>query len=955
MATASPARGVLDVFVRAILLVGLLAPAARALAGQSSEASIVGSITDDTGAALPGVTVTATSPALQVPQVVAVTDARGEYRLTPLPIGTYAVRYELTGFQTVERTEVRLAIGFVAKIDLALKISSFAEAISVSGQSPVVDVTSATPRTQFLRETLEELPTTRNGILSVLVQAPGVRTPPNQFDVGGSQFTVQPAYNNLGRTGDQWVTNDGVLTTSANGTPEGVYWDFASFEEAAISTVGAGAEMPASGVSLNSIVKSGGNVFHGGGSYMKTGPWAQSSNIDAQLAARGVTGGNNLLQRYDVNADVGGRIIKDRLWFYGSVRRATDDVQVIGLIKPDGTPGNLPRIQGFWTAKLSLQLTPSQKLIGFHQWNKKWTYIGLTRFVDWDSKTVQDQIGHTDKIEWQGLFGNKLTLSTHYGYYIYDAPIDGQHTGRVASFDLVTLRYSGDSRVDSAGATASTPLIADQYRHQAHAALSYYTSDLFRGNHMIKAGFDYTPGTFDWNYLSRGVSGDYYLRLRNGVPFQLATLNTPVHTFNKAVYTGVYLQDDWVLGRLTLSAGLRYDRNNGYVPEESRTAGTFAEAATFPKVQFAIWNAIAPRAHFAYDLTGNGKTAIKGGWGRFNKMRFTTEVSPANNAIAIHTFYTWRDLNGNKAYDPGEVNLDPNGPDFVQRNGGATRVPNPDERQPIVDELSLNLEHQLAANFAVRVTGAYTRESNLRRLVGVSRPYSSYSVPVTNPDPGPDGRVGTADDSGRMITYYEYPEALRGAAFETVMPVTDPNLTNTYKAFEVTVTKRSSRNWQLMATFGSAWRNVPVGGDLVALTPNADIFSARRYRDWYGKVGGSYRFTRLGVLTSANLTAVNGEPYARTVLFAGGRTITSLVLPVEPIGSRHYPNPYLLDLRLEKSLRLGSHKVAARVDLFNSLNANTVTAQTVQSGASFENPTAIMPARIAVLGVTYGF
>jgi hypothetical protein len=937
------------------LLFGLVLATSRPLAGQSAAASIIGQVTDESGAALAGATVTATSPALQVPQVIAVADSRGEYRLTPLPIGTYTIRYEIQGFQAVERAEVRLAIGFVAKIDVALKIATFEQSVVVSGQSPVVDVTSATPRTQFLRETLEELPTTRNGILSVLIVSPGVRPNANTIDVGGSQFTVQPSYNNFGRTGDQWVTNDGVLTTSANGTPEGVYWDFASFEEVAISTVGGGAEMPASGVSLNSIVKSGGNAFHGGGSYMKTGPWAQSSNIDSKLAIRGVTGGNKLLQRYDVAGDLGGRIVRDKLWFYGSVRRAVDDVQVIGLLKPDGTPGDLPKIQGFWTAKVSYQLAPSQKIIGFHQWNKKWTYIGLNRLVAWDSKTVQDQIGRTDKIEWQGVFGKALTVSAHYGYYIYDAPIDGQHTGQVATFDVATLRWAGDSEVVSAGATASTPLIADQYRHQAHAAMSYYTSNLFRGNHLFKAGFDYTPGTFDWNYLSRGASGDYYLRLRNGEPFQIATLNTPVHTFNKSVYTGAYVQDDWVLGRLTLSLGLRYDRNNGYVPQESRVAGPFAQAATFPQVQFAIWNAVAPRVHFAYDLMGNGKTAIKGGWGHFNKMRFTTEVSPANNAIAIHTFYTWHDLNGNKAYDPGEVNLDPNGPDFVSRNGGATRVPNPAEQEPKVDEFSLNLEHELFSNFAVRVTGVYSRESNLRRLVGVGRPYSSYSIPVTNPDPGPDGRLGTADDPGTLMTYYEYPVTLRGAAFETVTPVTDPNLINTYKAFEISASKRSSNNWQMMATFGSTWKNLPLGGDLVPLTRNAEIFAARNTRDWYGKVGGSYRFMRPGLLTSANLTAVNGEPYARTVLFTGGKTITSIVLPVEPIGTRHYPNAYLLDLRVEKALQLGSHKLSARADLFNALNTNPVISQTVQSGASFENPTAIMPARIAVLGVTYTF
>jgi hypothetical protein len=940
--------------VRVLVLGGFLL-AITPVAAQSPTASITGTVTDESGSILPGVSVTATSPALQVPQITVITDVRGEYRLTPLPIGTYDIRYELTGFQVVERKDVRLAIGFVAKIDVAMKIATFAEAITVSGQSPTVDVTTSTPRTQFLRETLEELPTTRNGILSVLIVSPGVRPDASKIDVGGSQFTTQPTYNNFGRTGDQWVTNDGVLTTSANGTPEGVYWDFASFDEVAISTVGGNAEMPGSGVSLNSIVKSGGNTFHGSGSFMKTGPWAQANNIDADLTARGATGSNSLLQRYDGNADVGGRIIRDRLWFYTSARRAKDDVEVAGLFKPDGTPGNLPKIQTFATAKVSMQLTNSQKLIGYYQYNAKWTYIGLTNLIDWNSKTVQDQKGYTDKIEWQGIFGKALTISAHYGYYIYDAPIDGEHLGQVATFDVATLRWAGDSLPVSASATGSTPLIADQYRHQAHAAMTYYTSNLFRGTHTFKAGFDYSPATFDWNYLSRGISGDYYLRFRSGVPFQLATINTPVHTINDAIYTGGFVQDDWSLKRLTLSLGIRYDRNNGYIPESTRVAGPFAPAATFPEVQFAIWNAVAPRVHFAYDLTGNGKTAIKGGWGRFNKMRFTTETSPANNSISTHTFYTWHDLNGDKLYEPGEVNLDLSGPDFVSLNGGSTRVPNPDELQPKVDEYSLNLEHELMSNFSVRVTGVYTREFNLRRLVGVYRPYDSYHIPVTNLDPGPDGRVGTADDPGTRVTYYEYPVSLQPAKFQTVMPVTDPNLTNTYTAFEVSAAKRLSHNWQMMGAYGLNWVNQPVGGDLVPATPNAEIFAARNTRDWYAKLGGSYRFTAPGILASTNLTAVSGQPYQRTVLFTGGQTITSIVLPVEPIGARRYPDAYLLDLRAEKTLQFGSQKLALRADLFNTFNANPVIAQTIQSGPSFLRPTAIMPARIAVFGVNYAF
>jgi hypothetical protein len=140
------------------------------------------------------------------------------------------------------------------------------------------------------------------------------------------------------------------------------------------------------------------------------------------------------------------------------------------------------------------------------------------------------------------------------------------------------------------------------------------------------------------------------------------------------------------------------------------------------------------------------------------------------------------------------------------------------------------------------------------------------------------------------------------------------------------------------------------------LNPNAEIFADRNVRDWYGKIGGSYRFPRPGLLASANFTAVNGEPTARTALFTGGVTIPSITLQVEPFGSLKRPNIYLLDLRLQKDFNLiGGHKVSVRVDLFNALNTNAVRTNTVQSGPNYLRPTAIMPARIAVFGMTYAF
>jgi hypothetical protein len=162
--------------------------AGSVITGQEA-AGIIGQVTDESGAVLPGVTVTVTGPALQIPSVVAVSDQRGEYRLVPLPIGTYTVEYTLPGFQTVRREGIRLTVGFTAKIDIGLKVGSLAETITVSGATPVVDVRSTTATTQLTRETIELLPSSRNGIVSILAQAPGVRT---LRDIGGSSLNTVP-------------------------------------------------------------------------------------------------------------------------------------------------------------------------------------------------------------------------------------------------------------------------------------------------------------------------------------------------------------------------------------------------------------------------------------------------------------------------------------------------------------------------------------------------------------------------------------------------------------------------------------------------------------------------------------------------------------------------------------------------------------------------------------------
>ena len=174
-----------------------------------NDATIIGQVKDPGGLVLPGVTVVATSPALQLPSVSAVTNENGEYRLASLPIGTYEITYRLSGFEMARREAIRLTIGFTARVDLAMKIGAMEETVTVSGASPVVDATSTTTNTQLTRETLELVPSTRNGLLSLMQQSPGVR---GNLDVGGSNFTAFPVFQAYGQNNEQWTTLEGVLT-----------------------------------------------------------------------------------------------------------------------------------------------------------------------------------------------------------------------------------------------------------------------------------------------------------------------------------------------------------------------------------------------------------------------------------------------------------------------------------------------------------------------------------------------------------------------------------------------------------------------------------------------------------------------------------------------------------------------------------------------------------------------
>lgn len=933
-------------FRNALLLALLVGTPAAA---QTRPGSISGTVTDESHASLPGVTVTLTSPALQTPVVTKVTDAEGTYQFPELPLGTYRLVFELGGFGRFIREGIQISTGFAARVDATLTVAQMEETVTVSGQSPLVDLTNTRGGATLSKDLLDTAPISNN-YQDVMNLMPGivVVTPsPSGQILGSSGFRSYGVDR-----GQSTVTTmiEGIEMRTAD------YPNFAAVEEVEARTYGNTAEITRPGPAVQLVIKSGGNDFHGRyeGQFMTDG--VQATNIDANLRAQGLQAGDSLKSFQDLSGDLGGRIIRNTLWFYGALRQQRSTRNLLGFISSPGTdgiygtgddvPGESPGTLLDSMLKLSYQASSKHKLMGFASRERRhMDNFNASRFVPRDSTLDQLYPLFSNKGEWQGVFSDRLLSTVMFatsGSQVFYHNI----SSAPSTLDLTTQWQTGESfhAFDN----------TDRYskRTQINGSVIYFPERALLGSHELKIGGNLWMNISKVNTWDR-PGGDYQLVFDNGVPTQFKTLNNPIPDVKLRRHSkSGYVSDSWrITKRLTANVGLRVDRFELWVDPAVKPAGQFSSQVSYPRIDAGTWWVFGPRFATSYDLTGSGRTVVKGTFGGYSDD-FTEFFLQNFSPLALTTTtYRWHDLNGNKLYEPGEVNLGTSSTDFLSVTGGTTSASA--FRVPYSYEATAALEHQIRSSMAMRLLYVFTTTTNEIELVNGLRPYSAYDISIARQDPGPDGVVGTADDGG-AVTLHDYEPAFRGNQFvNNVYANRDSAHNDHHNSLELSLTKRpttwiSGENSFLVTKHHRWLTGIPQ-------SPNDLFFPLDETWEVSYRASGSVRAPH-GFNVSAAFSIINGAPGQRTYLFRSLPQSGTLTIRLEPFGTERGPARSNLNLRGAKSFDLGrGRRFEVTLDLFNALNANAGWVSTYASGPTFGYATTIASPRVARFGARFSF
>ena len=933
----------------------------------SATGAINGRVFDESKAVLPGVTVTITSPSLIGGPRTTVTTEDGVYRFPAVPPGEYAITYELQGFATVRREGIRVTLGFTATVDVEVGVATLAETVTVTGEAPVVDIQSTELTTSFNAELLAAIPTGSRDFWSLLAISPSVQV--SKFDVGGSAaMTVLPV-NVYGITGQERPLVEGIISNSATGgVGFSFYGDYGSFEEVSVSTAGHSAETGSPGLFSNLVSKSGGNTYHGTFYQDFQDNSMQGHNIDEDQVALGLTGGGSLGPREvnrsdtwrDTNADVGGFLVRDKLWWYGSYRYLTVKQWFANYpAEPQHSRG-----QNF-TGKFTYQPSNNNKFIGYFQRTEKLQINRLDGFrlsataainVSRDSTWYQDYHSGVWKGEYNRVMGNNAFAEVRGGGYWFHFPTERQ-TEALRYEDLGTriVRGGNQNRVQ------------DRDRPQVLGSVSYF-KDNWLGTHNLKVGGSYFH---EEQWTDAGGFPEQVVHVyNNNLPIEVWLTEPGEQTIGLAV-TSAYVTDTWQMPqRLTLNLGVRFDRFRSYVPEMLHPVSRWnpTEIRFDAQDNLNTWNLFAPRFGASWAVTEDNKNVVKFNYAKYwydPGFGLAGNLTPNSNNGLWNRRFAWTDPNSNGVFDMGEQ-----GRLIANQGGTASTALDPNLEDQYAHEVAAWYERELVANVGVRggVIWRGTRQAYAtgNSSVNLNRPFDGFNVPVMIPDPGQDGRIGTSDDGAAIPGFNLAPEFVGTPSINVTKNV--PNSDGDYLTYEFSGNKRMSNRWSLAASFSvmKSWFNgneypeaqspntirtnqYPVApNDLI----NTDGKGRFAFTVWSAKVLGTVELP-YQMRLAATVREQSGIPYGRT--FDATLNYGTVRVLAEPMGTYRQRNVVIADMRLEKVFSLaGPLQASGALDVFNLMNANAEERISWQSG-SWLRPLQVIPPRVARISVKLMF
>jgi hypothetical protein len=980
----------------------LLFLAVPAVGAGQTLGTIAGSAKDASGAVLPGVSVEVASPALIEKVRVAVTDGTGLYRIVNLPPGTYSVTFTLQGFNAVRREQVEVSPGFTANIDGELRVGNIQETVTVTGESPIVDVQSAAQTRVLTAETFKEIPSSGSWIqMASLV--PAIRA--SFQDVGGSggDATGATVSAHGARAQDGVSMVDGLrignMYQSSNLTNMSLSPLLA--DQVDIQLSGQMAETGTNGVIMNLVPRAGGNNFSGTALINGSHPELQGSNVTSRLQGRGLQGASTSLKKlYDINGALGGPIRRDRVWFYATSRYYTNEFYLASNFYPldpsvvqrqDDT--SRQAYGGTYTydnnGRVTWAISDKQKFSGWYAFQYKvdphWV---INSTISPEAARVTTWHTQLSTFKWTYAATNRLLFEA--GVAAGESPdtiaADLSRIGSCPSQGALAPRCI--AIVEQGGATARpityrAPInfdLDDRLPSQSfNVSASYVT-----GSHQAKLGVELQRGHF-WRGDNNESTGGIWFRTLNGVP-NLVTINAPLSGWqdNLNYNLGIFVQDRWTVDRLTLSGGLRVDLLN-----ESTEAFTAQPHRWMPNRNFVFaavenvpnWKDVNPRVSAAYDLFGTGRTALKASASRGveqDSIRYARANNPATT-VQTSTARVWNDADNDFFPDCDLLNSAPNGECLQwQTPAFGTAVPGTRYDPAIMNgwgarpwnwEFSVGVQQEILPRLSVNVAYFRRVEGNFQITDNEAlsaADYTRYNVvaPTTT-----FANVPTLPVAGQTVTGFF--DVNRIVAARNV--VKDASNFGSQQAHwngvDVTVDARLRNGLFLqggVSTGKTMTDNCDIVDDVPELLGSSSIDYCHQetpflpqykaiasYTLPYAvRVSGTFQ-SLPGPDIGANTVYTNAA-LASTTLgrpFTLGQATVNLIRPSTMYGDRL--NQF--DLRFTKVVPAGRGNLDLNIDLYNAFNADTILTQQNAFGSAWQRPTSVLQPRFVKFSVRWDF